>query len=157
MPDTNTSAAQAAQAIPTVAPDLFVLAGGGLHVSYSTTSIVGTPHLTYQDAQRTLSFSGNQIRTVDVPDLGTVVSVTIMLTVDSGSTTFSLLIPRVQLPGEQSVPISTEGITTVHKFSIIPALNHGQKDFYTVTPLTGTASHVLFLRAAQESGSGRAP
>lgn len=149
MPDTHASAAQTSQAVQTVAPDLFVLSGGGLHVSYSTTSIVGAPHFTYQDPHRTLNFSGNQIRTVDVPDLGTVVSVTIMLTVDSGSTTFSVLIPRVQLPGGQSVPIRTEGITTVHRFSLIPALNNGQRDFYSVTPLAGTASHVAFLRAGQ--------
>lgn len=155
MPDTNAAAAQAQAAQLVVAPDLFVLAGGGLHVTYSTSS-VGAPHLTYHDAFRTLSFSGNQIRTVAVPDLGTVVSVTIVLTVDTGSTTFSVLIPQVNLAGAASVPISTEGITTVHRFSVIPVLNHGQREFYTVTPLTGTASHVLFLQAGQQ-GTGKAP
>ena len=155
MPDTHADATQA-QAAQLVAPDLFVLAGGGLHVTYSTSSFFGGPHFTYQDAFRTLNFSGSQIRTVNVPDLGTVVSVTIMLTVDTGSTTFSVLIPQVNLVGAMSVPISTEGITTVHRFSVIPVLNHGQQEFYTVTPLTGTASHVLFLQAGRP-GADKAP
>ena len=126
-------------------PNMFDLSGGGLHITYTTTSFGGQPQFTYHDAHKNLSFSGNQIRTVAVPDLGTIVSVTLMMTVDSGSTSFSLLIPRVNIPGNQSVPISTDGVTTIHRFSIIPALNNGQRDFYTVTRLTGTAQHVVFL------------
>jgi hypothetical protein len=156
MPDTHAGAAQV-PSVQFVAPDLFVLAGGGLHITYSTSGFFGGPHLTYQDAVRTLNFSGSQIRTVEVPDLGTVVSVTIVLTVDTGSTTFSILIPQVNLVGAASVPISTEGITTVHRFSVIPVLNHGQREFYTVTPLTGTASHVLFLHAPAAGGHSLAP
>lgn len=151
MPDTETAVSQAPKEAPAVAPDIFVLSGGGLHVSYATSGIDGKSHFTYQDAHRTLTFSDNQIRTVDVPDIGTLVSVTLMLTVDSGSTTFSLVIPRVNLPGESSVPISTDGITTVHRFSLIPAFNQGQRDFYTVMRLRGSASLVLFLRSGGEA------
>jgi hypothetical protein len=53
------------------------------------------------------------------------VRVSIRITVDTGSTTFSLLVPRVNLVGEQSVPIQTEGIITVHGFSIAPAFDRG--------------------------------
>jgi hypothetical protein len=84
-----------------------------------------------------------------VPDLGQVVSVTLVFTPDLGSTTFSLLVPRVQLAGPSgvsSVPVSTDGITVHHRFSLVPALNHGQQDLYTVTRLQGTASHVFFIR-----------
>ena len=59
-------------------------------------------------------------------------------------TSFSLLVPRVNLPAFSSVTIRTDGVTTHHAFSIIPALNHGQRDFYQVTPLHGTASNVVF-------------
>ncbi len=157
MPDTHADAA-AAEPKPAQAsaPDLFVLSGGDLHVSYSTSGIDGRPHLTYQDAHRTLSFTGDQIRAVEVPDLGTVVSVTLVLTADSGSTTFSLLVPRVRLPGGQPVPVSTEGITAVHRFSLIPALNQGQTDAYRVTRLAGTASLVFFLVAGREEGGAAA-
>ena len=146
MPDTQSVTTQSVQAQQLTAPNLYSLAGGGLHVTYTTTGFDGKPHFTYQDAQRTLTFSGGQIRTTNVPDIGGIVSVTLVLTVDSGSTTFSLLLPAVQMmsaPGA-SVPVSTDGVTTFHRFSIVPSLNHGQREFYTITPLTGTASHVFF-------------
>ncbi len=149
MPDTHVAPSQAAPsqaAVQLVSPDLYTLSGGGIHVTYATTGFTGQPHLTYQDPFRTQAFTGNQIRVVQVPDLGTIVSVTIVMTIDTGSTTFSMLLPAVQLVSNGGgVPISTDGITTQHRFSVIPLLNHGQREFYTVTPMTGTASHVLFL------------
>src|SRR5207249_5013086 len=125
-----------------VQPNLFQLSGSGIHVSFSTSGIDGKPHFSYQDAHQTLSFTGDQIRQVPC-DLGTLVSVTIRLSVDQGSTTFSLIVPHVNLPGEQTVPIRTEGITTVHRFSLVPAFNMGQLETYTVRGLHGTAAHVL--------------
>jgi len=138
---TQTQSAQAPTAL--VAANMFTASGGGLHVSYSTNGIDGKPHLSYQDPVRSLSFTGDEIRRVE-GDLGAVVSVTIVRTVDSGSTSFSLLVPHVNVAPFGSVSISTEGITTHHAFSIVPALNRGQRDFYHVTPLHGTASNVAF-------------
>ena len=110
-----------------------------IQVSYS----VAGPHLHYHQGPVIRDFSGSEIRVVEIPDLGTLVSVTILLTVDSGSTTFTVLLPRVNLPAPPAlpslVPVTTEGITTVHRFSVLPPLQHGQQEFYTVTPLQGTA------------------
>ncbi len=72
-------------------------------------------------------------------------TVTIRPTIDSGSTTFTLLVPTVNLDMDTSAPIHTIGITTQHRFSIIPALRQGQTELYRVTRLTGTASAVQFL------------
>lgn len=145
MSETKTRPDAQPRALPAIAPNTFSLAGGGLHVSFSTTGFDGQPHLDYQDPQRTLNFRGDAIRIVPVPDLGTVVSVTLALTVDSGSTTFSLLIPRVNLPAPfATMPVRTDAITAHHVFSIVPALNLGQRDFYSVTALHGTASQVEF-------------
>jgi hypothetical protein len=152
--DGETQPAQAVEPQPTptpnppvqfAAPDVYELTGGGVSVTYLPTGAGGLAHLTYQDPQRTLNFSGAQIRRVKVADLGTIVSVTIVPTVDSGSTTFSILIPAVNLPNQRgaSTFISTDGVTTVHKFSIVPALNQGQRETYTVTSMTGTASLVI--------------
>jgi hypothetical protein len=123
-----------------VQPNLWILSGGGIHVRHSTTG--ATFH--YQDTTRNLTFTAQQIRTVPVPDLGTLVSVTIFLTVDSGSSTFTVLLPNVNLapPPNSSAPVKTEGITTAHHFSLVPALLHGQTEFYSVTPLSGAAYHV---------------
>jgi hypothetical protein len=110
----------------------------GIQVSYS----VAGPHLHYH-GQVIRDFSGSEIRVVELPDLGTLVSVTLLLTIDSGSTTFTLLLPRVNLPAPPAlptlVPVTTEGITTFHRFSLLPPLQHGQQEFYAVTPLEGTA------------------
>jgi hypothetical protein len=122
-------------------PNSYDLSGHHLHITYSTSGIDGKPHFSYQDLHQTLDFSGDQIRLVET-EIGALVSVTIRLTVDTGGTSFSLLIPRVNIPGEQTVPIRTEGVTTLHKFTLVPAA--GQRDFYTVTPLTGTARRVSF-------------
>ena len=42
-------------------------------------------------------------------------------TIDSGSTTFTLLVPTANLPPSKVANITTEGITTLHKFAIVKA------------------------------------
>ena len=127
-----------------VAPNLYELSGGQLHIGYSTSSINGQPHFTYKDGAQTLSFTGSQIRTAKT-EIGTLVTVTIRMTVDAGSTTFTLLLPAVNLASPPSpAQVHTYGITTVHRFSVVPKANEGQTETYTVTELSGTASHVVF-------------
>jgi hypothetical protein len=127
-------------------PNQYHVHGGGISVSYYPDGF-GPPigeHgrliLVYQDANRSLSFYGDQVRTVKVDDLGMILSVTIVESVDTGSTTFSLLVPYVQLPGQQSsVYICTEGITTIHRI-FVALIGHPQSETYTVTALDGTAA-----------------
>jgi len=123
-----------------VQPNVWVLYGGGIHVRYFTAG----PNLFYQDPMRTRDFKGQEVRVVQVPDLGTLVSVTIFLTVDSGSSTFTLLLPTVNVAAQpiSSAPVSTYGITTAHHFSVVPAFQHGQQEFYSVTALSGTGWNV---------------
>ena len=122
-----------------VQPTTWVLAGGGIHVRYSSAE----PTLHYQDSHLVLDFAGDAIRIVEVPDVGTLVSVTIVMTIDSGSTTFTVLLPLVNLPAPPLlpawVPVTTEGITTGHHFSLLRVFQHGQQEHYTVTRLTGVA------------------
>jgi hypothetical protein len=127
--------------IQSAEPNRYELSGKHLNVAYSTTGIDGKPHFSYQDLHQTLDLSGDEIRSVDT-EVGTLVSVTIRLTVDTGGTTFSILLPRVNLPGEAAAPIQTVGITTIHKSPIVPII--GQRDFYTVIRLTGSASRLFF-------------
>jgi hypothetical protein len=112
----------------------------GLQVSYS----VAGPNLHYHQGAVVKDFTGNQIRVAEVPDVGTLVSVTTQMVVDSGSTTFTLLLPRVNLPAPPAlpaaVPVTTDGVTTLHRFSTVLAMQNGQQEAYTVTPLQGTAS-----------------
>ncbi|QLE59542.1 hypothetical protein FD725_26225 [Nostoc sp. TCL26-01] len=129
-----------AQAVPT----LYELQGENIKVVYSTTSFDGTPRFNYQDKQQTLQFVGeDQIRTVGL-EIGTLVTVTIAKTVDRGSTSFSLLLPPVNLGQSNQAKIVTNGITTFNRFNVITHLNQGQTKFYRITNLTGTAQAVQF-------------
>src|SRR4051812_47985458 len=98
-----------------VTPDLFQLTGSHIHITYTTSSIDGTPTMTYQDPYKGMSFSADEIRTVEC-DLGTLVSVTLRMTVDTGSTSLSVLIPRVRVEQGTLAAIHTECVTTVHRF-----------------------------------------
>ena len=126
-------------------PNQYYLQGGGISVAYSPEGWgpirldQGPLILSYHDANRSLAFFANDVRTVEVADLGTIVSVTLVMTVDTGSTTFSLFIPNVMLPENQNeVSITTEGVTTLHRLFILP-FGGPQREIYTVTALSGTA------------------
>ena len=127
-------------------PNQYHVRGGGISVAYYPDGFGpiredrGPLHLVYQDAFRSLAFYGEEARIVEVADLGTVVSVTIVETVDTGYTSFSLLVPDVDLPTSQSsVSINTEGITTVHRI-FVALIGHPQSETYTATSLSGTAA-----------------
>lgn len=125
-------------------PNQYQFSGHGIHVSYLPSGAGGVSHLTYQDTHRTVSFSGDQdIRKVETPDLGTLVSVTLSILPDVGSTTFSLVVPLVNLVNQRgsSAAVHTFGVTTMHSMPFAgPSHQLGQRESYTVTLLSGTAS-----------------
>jgi hypothetical protein len=125
-----------------VTPNQYHLHGGHLSVSYfpdgfGPVTEAGPIVLTYQDVHRALTFRRDGVSVVDVGGLGTVVTVVLVPQRDTGSTTFSLVVPRVELPGAHSAPIRTEAITAIHKGFIRLT---GQDQTYTVTALRGTAA-----------------
>ena len=121
-------------------PTNWSLHGSGIFVRYS----VAGPTMHFQHGTVIRDFSGSQITVNEVPALGELVSVTLSIVPDSGSATFTLFLPRVNLPDPPAlplaVPVRTEGVTTNHHTSIAPQTLHGQLDFYTVTALHGTAN-----------------
>ena len=127
----------------TVTPNLFQFSGPHLHVTYTTSSLDGKPTMTYQDAHEGKSFRGDEIRAVEC-DLGMLISVTLRMTIDSGSTSLSVFIPRMRINQGEHAAVHTDCVTTVHRFSILPGLMHGQLDTYNVTALHGTAQFVVF-------------
>jgi hypothetical protein len=129
-------------ALPIESPNLFSLSGGGLTVSLALTGIDGKPHFSYQDAHQSQSFSGDEI-TLEETTVDNLASVTLVRTVDFGDTTFTLLVPRVNLLGSASHVIHTVGITTMHR-TTIAGLGHGQLTTYQVTRLYGSAAQVQF-------------
>jgi hypothetical protein len=127
-------------------PNVYQLdnAAQGIHVSYSDGSGGAIAGLQIHIGGQTHNFGANDLTTL-ASDVGRLVSVVLRRTVDSGSTTFTLVVPAVNLHGpNQPITIHTYGITTLHRFSIIPQLNFGQTEVDTVFPLTGTANFVPF-------------
>ena len=101
-----------------ISPNRFVLQSndGKTKVEYETTSFVGQPvlNLTQGPGGPIRHFAGSQIRTRNT-EIGTLVSVTTQMTVDTGSTSFSVLIPAVTLTSvSDQKTISTEAIVTRH-------------------------------------------
>ena len=93
-------------------PTLYELSGNGILVTYSTSSFAGQPQFYYQDAFQSKQFTGKDIQTVDTV-LGKLVTVFLVRTIDGGNTTFTLIVPTVNLPPSNFSNITTEGITTV--------------------------------------------
>jgi hypothetical protein len=135
-----------------IQPNHYNLSDRRLKISYSTSGIQGQPSLSYQDGHQTLNFHGDQVRTVDT-EIGTLVSVTIHVTVDVGSTTFTVLIPSINLAkaGAQE-RFETAGIKTAHKTPLVQPPT-GPRETYEVHQLKGTAQVVEFLA---QSGGGTA-
>jgi hypothetical protein len=136
---------RAPAAAEVVEPNFYQLAGEGLRVTYLTEGGRGQPQptLRYRDGSRVLLFTGDEIRTEET-ELGRLVTVTIRLRVDVDSTTFTLVVPHVNLgPGNQAA-FRTIGITTVHHQPFAPEPPVGPVEKYRVTRLRGTAEYVAF-------------
>ena len=130
------------QPLQLTVPNMYHLHGHHLQITYSTTSLTGLPILTYQDAHQAKTFRGDEIRAVPC-DLGTLVSVTVRMTIDTGSTSVSIFIPRMQIDQGTTAAVHTFAVTTLHNLSIPPLRNRGQLDTYSITELHGTAQVVF--------------
>lgn len=119
---------------------------GNTTVDYETTSFIGQPTLNLKQGPGgpIRHFAGSQIRTLNT-EVGTLITVTTHLTIDTGSTSFSVLIPAITLASTTDQgSFSTDAIVTAHTGpnSIPPT---GVHERYQFIPLQGTASFVLTL------------
>ena len=131
-----------------ISPNRFVLqsSDGKTKVEYETTSFVGQSvlNLTQGPGGPIRHFAGSQIRTRNT-EIGTLVSVTTQMTVNTGSTSFSVLIPAVTLTSvSDHKTISTEAIVTRHT-GPNPVPITGVHETYQFIPLSGEASFVFAL------------
>src|SRR5215472_6266550 len=149
--------------MPNIQPNRFVMqsSDGKTKVDYETTSFIGQPVLNLtQGGGPIRHFAGSQIRTVNT-EIGTLVSVTTQMTVDTGSTSFSVLIPAISLNGvADHEKFTTEAIVTAHSGpNSVPAT--GVHETYLFIPMKGTASFVFalveqMLKPAAKTGGGAA-
>ncbi|HEY1442312.1 MAG TPA: hypothetical protein VGF65_16170 [Mycobacterium sp.] len=87
----------------------FVLSGSGIHIEYILGGNPTFPSLTFTEGATQKTFTPAQI-TTDPSGLGTLVSVALVQTVDTGGTRFGFFLPDVQLTRGQSAPVTTVGV-----------------------------------------------
>jgi hypothetical protein len=138
--------------MPIVQPNEYTLTGTHLKVVYSTLgpTLQYTAQTSALAPGSTASFSGSEI-TVQSVAIGTLVTVAIRHTIDTGGTLFSILLPAINLASTSATQaFRTIGIYTAFKgpdsFPIT-----GERDSYTTVFLSGVASctqpHIVPLYA----------
>lgn len=142
-----------------IRPNRYVLdnSDGTIKVDYETSNFIGQPSLNLKQGPGgpIRHFAGSQIRTLN-SEIGTLITVTTQLTVDAGSTSFSLLLPAISLTAiSDHQTFATEGIITSHTGpNSVPST--GVHETYRFVPLEGKASFVLSLLEPVMGVAGRA-
>ena len=131
-----------------IQPNRFVLqsSDGKTKVDYETSGLFGQPtlNLTQPPGHPIRHFAGSQICTLNT-EIGTLVTVTTQMSVDTGSTSFSVLIPVITLTtiGDHR-PFTTEAIVTSHTGpNSVPAT--GVHERYQFIAMSGEASFLISL------------
>lgn len=124
--------------------NLFELGGGSIHVTFSSTSVLGGPILSYRDPQRSLSFQGEDIASEETP-LGELITVTLEAIADARTVTFTLILPIVTVMSQSAgTQIRVPGVTTTDlttRTTTGPQL--GPQKLYEVVNLQGTAQSIV--------------
>jgi hypothetical protein len=127
-----------------ITPNQYELNGEGVRIGYSTSSIAGSAQLSFTKGRNTRTLTGKEIGVVDT-NIGALVTVRIAMTPDKSFTTFSVLLPAIQLPKETGKQaFRTLGIVTIHKTSLAGPVK-GVQQTYKSIQLKGTAQRVVFL------------
>jgi hypothetical protein len=122
-------------------PNQYQLTGDGLQITYTPGNDNGQPQLDYQGSHGNLTFTANDIRSEETMP-GTLITVFLVRTVDTGSVTLTLLLPGVNLAGTTEQPIQTIAIETQNLFSILDRNKARQTQTYQVYNLQGTAQYI---------------
>lgn len=125
-----------------VQPNEYTLKGGNITFTYLRHNFLGQPFVTYTEGGQTKSFSGSAVRILEI-GIGTLVTVTTHMTIDTGGTEFSVLLPVIELSDTgKSQAFSTDGISTQFKGpDSFPAT--GVRETYNFIPMSGTARFIL--------------
>jgi len=130
-----------------ILPNRFLLqsSDGKTKVDYETTSFIGQPILNLTQGPGPIRhFAGSQIRAINT-EIGTLVTVTTQITIDTGSTSFSVLIPAITLTSiSDNKSFATEAIITSHSGpNSVPVT--GVHETYQFIPMKGHADFVIAL------------
>lgn len=130
-----------------VSPNKYILKGGHITFAFSSGIIGGRPVVTYTDPKGTKNFFGAGVR-VEKTGIGTLVTVTLDMTIDTGGTDFSVLLPDIELADTKSKQaFTTDGVTTVFKGP--DSIPRSPAETYEFVHMTGTAELVLLKQSAE--------
>jgi hypothetical protein len=87
----------------------FTLKGHHIEVKYTLGSTPGIPALHYKEGSVSRDFKTNEI-TVDQTALGSLVSVPLSRSVDTGGTTFAFFLPNIEVTRGQTADFTTVAI-----------------------------------------------
>ncbi|HWQ19213.1 MAG TPA: hypothetical protein VN455_05490 [Methanotrichaceae archaeon] len=132
-------------------PNFYELSGPGVSIRYTAVghwvlapfpSHMVPPQLQYQDNQVTRTFTGQEIRSQEM-EIGNLVTVTIQMSIDSGATTATIILPVINMNNQSQVPFRTFLIWTRHAGPVVP-VGQPVRETYNVVPLSGTARRIFF-------------
>src|SRR5207248_8076134 len=92
-------------------PNQYQLTSNEVQITYTPGNDNGQPQLGYQGSHGKLTLTANDIRSEETV-LGTLITIFLVRTVDTGSVTLTLLLPGVNLAGTTEQPIQTIAIET---------------------------------------------
>jgi hypothetical protein len=123
-----------------MAANKFVLKHHQVEVDYTLGATPGIPALVYQDSgSASKSFTTAQI-TTDQTGLGTLVSVALETSVDTGGERFGFFLPQLDVPRGQSEEFRTVGV--YYRFSGPDSIPHRDPSWRCIE-LQGTAQTVI--------------
>ena len=87
----------------------YVLHGNGIQIDYTIGGNPGFTALSFTEGGTTKNFTATQV-TTDATSLGTLVSVALVTSIDTGGTRFGFFLPEVQVALGQEVSVATVGV-----------------------------------------------
>lgn len=122
----------------------YVLTGNGVEVDYTVGGNPSFPALIFKEGGNTKTFTPAQV-TIDQTGLGTLVSVPVVQTIDTGGSRFGFFLPAVQVALGHSAPVTTIG--AIETFSGPDSFPHRPTTWRCVH-LHGKAEEVIVPLAA---------
>ena len=128
--------------MPNVQPNEYTLKGENITFTFVKHNFLGQPFAQYSDGTQTRDYFGSAVRVLET-GIGTLVTVTTFMTIDTGGTEFSVLLPVIELTGPNSAQsFSTDGIITHYKGPDSFPLT-GVRERYEFIPMQGTAREIF--------------
>ncbi len=122
----------------------YKLSGHGIEVDYTIGGNPSVPALKLTDNGVTRSYMPSEV-TIDMTDLGTIVSVPLLDSTDAGGARFGFFMPAVTVPAGQRIVVTTSGVIQTYGS---PCSVPQRPSTWSCVHLHGTASQITVPKLA---------